>query len=55
MQLPENTTYMSENKELSERLRENNPEFVRLDIGAKLLSSFDEYERTDFLNAMSQK
>jgi hypothetical protein len=47
---------MSETKgELSDRLRENDPELIRLDIGAKILSSFDDQTKNDFMHAVSQK
>jgi hypothetical protein len=50
-----NTTTMSETKELNDRLREDDPELIRLDITAKTLSLFDDWRKRDFFHALSHK
>jgi hypothetical protein len=49
------TTTVSQSKELNDRLREDDPELVRLDITAKTLSLFDDWRKRDFFHALTHK
>jgi hypothetical protein len=50
-----NTTMAEQTRELNDRLREDDPELIRLDITAKSLSLFDDWRKRDFFHALGHK